>query len=196
MARSLIRHTYSLPRSLAIILVGLALALSVAWAVVQPLRPILAARYLDRGDALLESQEFAAAIQEYRLALTYEPSSEQAKSRLALARTGHTDPAVLADFYRQHGVDGELSKLERATGDFSSPKQALTVGVSLYSSRDYGYARYALEKAVELDPQYAEAWNYLALDDKELARLDPTYVAKQAEAEAKRDTLTAKYLSR
>jgi len=192
--RRLIRPAYSGRRSAAILLVGLLLGAALVWLALQPLRPVVADRYVARGDTYLQSQQFADARAQYRLALRFNPADTAAAANLILAERGETDPAVLRQFYRQHDDLAPLAKLDQALSAFADPKQALVAGAGLYVAHEYAYARYPLEKAVGMDPQYAEAWNYLALDYGELAKLDSGYLAKEKAAAARRDALTTSYL--
>ena len=192
--RRLIREKYSWSRALAIVVVGLVLGVVLVWQIIQPLRPLVAQRYVTRGDSYLISQEFSEAQGQYREALKFEPSDTTATEHLALATKGPANPALLKNFYTQNNVLSQLNRLSTAQASFSNPKLALEAGAGLYNAQDYAYAQYPLQTAVSMDPQYAEAWDWLAKDYGKLAKIDSDYTSKQKAAETTRDSLTTQYL--
>lgn len=185
---------YSALRSLLILALGLCAALLLAWQVAQPLRPALSDRYLSRGDSFLEAQDYGDARAQYAVALRYNPDNALAKAHDAIAAAMPTDPAKGEQFYLARGVQSVTNRLAAAQKQYSTPKEALQAGVTLYVGHDYGYARYPLERAVSLDPGYAEAWNYLGLNYQELAKVDASFAEKARQALAKRDSITTRYL--
>ena len=52
------------------------------------------------------------------------------------------------------------------------PKDAVALGLKYLAQGDFAYARYPLEQAIQLDPNYPEAWHYLAQTYQELAKYD------------------------
>ena len=185
---------FSARRSVAIMLIGLALGAIVLWQALQPVRRQIAGRYVDRGDSYMENRDFDLALDEYAKAQDFDPSSSEASSRIALAKEGEVNIAALRSFFASHGKPDLVKEIDAATKTYSQPKDALEAGATLYTAQEFALARYPLEEAVMLDPGYPEAWNYLGLTYKELAFYDASYNAKAAQAFAKRDALTPNYL--
>lgn len=168
-----------------LVLIGLQLA--------PPLRQELSARFLHRGDQLMLQQEYEGAAQEYRRAARYDGQNAAAKERERMAQAAPYDMAVAGEFYRERGVAAVTERLDRALAQYSTPKEAAEAGLAFYGAKEYVYAQYPLERAVKLDPQYAEAWHYLGLTYRELAKENARYQKMASEALAKRDGLTLKY---
>jgi Tfp pilus assembly protein PilF len=187
-------RSFSVRRSIVILVLALALAGVLIVEALGPVRLRVAQRYLSRGDSYLAAQEFDAASAEYDKALHYDSSLQAARDHLALAESAPTDIARLRAFYQEHGVQAVVDKLDRAQKAYTDPKEALTVGASFYEAHDFSYAQYPLLLATQLDPGYPEAWNYLGLTYQELARDNASYRAKATAAFAKRDSLTLKYI--
>jgi Tfp pilus assembly protein PilF len=180
-------------RSIAILLVGLALGGLLVLEIATPIRERIADRYVERGDSYLVSQDFDVATEQYDKALSYDKNNQDAKNGQKLAALGPVDIAKLKDFYEQNRVDSVLSKLALASQNFTDAKQALQVGVNFYADHDYAYARYPMEKAVSIDPGYPEAWHYLGQTYQKLAQWDSSYTAKATDAFKHRDELTPNY---
>jgi tetratricopeptide (TPR) repeat protein len=157
--------TYSTRRAIIIILVSLGLALAILHQLIQPIHRKLAERFVARGDQFFALQDFAHADNEYKEALTYDPHNQTALAHKQLANAAKTDIAIAEPFF------------------------------VLYNQGFYTYAQYSLQQAVESDPGYPEAWNYVGLNDTKLADIDPTFKEKATKAFAKRDALTPKYLN-
>jgi Tfp pilus assembly protein PilF len=181
-------------RAFLIVLVGLLLGVLLILEISIPFRQKIAERHVERGDVYLVAQDFDQAALEYRQALSYDSSNQPAIQKEKLARKGGTDIAVLKDFYEEHFVTAVLSNLAIAQKEYEKPKESLEAGVSFYEKGEYVYARYPLERAVRLDPEYPEAWHYLGLTYQELSKEDSSYSQKAAEALEKRDQLTPRYL--
>ncbi|MEI6477533.1 MAG: hypothetical protein WCO52_00910 [bacterium] len=186
--------SFSVPRSLAIIGIGLAIGVVILWQVAIPFREKVAARYVERGDAYLVVQEFDSAAGEYQKGLDFDRHNAQAAEGLRLAKLGPVDVAQLREFYISHNATTVISQLDNATKSYPNPKSALQAGVDLYAKHQYNYARYPMQSAVKLDPGYPEAWNYLGLDYQKLAEWDASYTTKAEEMFKKRDALTPNYL--
>jgi len=182
-------------RVVGIIVVSAVLAVLLAYEVVTPIRQAVSTRFVDRGDTYMVSLEFDQAKAEYREALRYDAQNGLASQRLSLAEVAPADIAQAKGFYQEKGVASVIQKLDKAQQSYTDPKQAVLGGLYFYTNKDYVYARYPLEQAVQLDPGYPDAWNYLALTYQQLAKLDPSYEAKATEAFRRRDTLTPKYLA-
>lgn len=181
------------PRAILAISIGVVLGGVVAWQVIEPVKGTIAERFRLRGDTYLVEQNYDQAISEYQKSLHYNSQNQVASHNLQLAEQGSTDPATLKEFFSEHNQTEEVKKIEAAQTLYTNPKEALAAGVTLYEQKDFAFARYPLERAVALDPQYPEAWNYLGLDYQELAKENASFRAKAAAAWAKRDSLTPKY---
>lgn len=187
------RDTVSYRRAIIAVGVALALALLVITKIAWHVRQEVANRYLERGDIYLTQLEFSAAVDEYQKALHADPSNAEAISRLHTAEIAPVDIAQAASFYQEHRVESVISKLQEAQQPYSTVTAAVAEGVKLYSAQEAVYAQYPLERAVQLDPGYPEAWNYLGLTYQELAKIDSTYTKKAEVAFARRDALTPAY---
>ncbi len=185
---------FSRRRTALILLLSLALAFLILGEVSGPLRQRLSRRYIVRGDAYMVQENFLSAAREYEQAVAYDGSNIDAANRLVQAEAALTDPAAAEPFFAAHQVGSALDRLAQARQPFENPKTALSTGVQLYTEQHYAYARYALERAVQLDEAYPEAWHYLALDYQKLGEIDQSYKSKADEAFKRRDALTPKYL--
>lgn len=185
----------SVRRSLAILAVGILLAGVILWQLSQPVKVKVSERFTERGDGYFVAQNFEQAEEEYHKALRYNPENSTAKQNLDLATKAEVDIAAAADFFTQHGVAEVGEKLAVAKKGYTNPKEALKVGVEFFNNGELRFARYPLERAVQLDPDYPEAWHYLALTYQEYAKNDAQYKQQAEDAFKKRDSLTPKYLN-
>lgn len=126
-----------------------------------PINRRLAVRNLNRGDAAVVAQQYDRAISEYQQASARDKTLQIADDRRQLAEIAKTDPLRATPLFEAVHATAQLTKLGRATREFSSPPEALVVGVSLLQQGDAAYAVYALEKALQLDPNYLEAKQWL-----------------------------------
>jgi Tfp pilus assembly protein PilF len=182
-------------RGLAIIAVACVLAAVLCWQLAVPLRERISARFVSRGDSYMQSLDFINAAEEYKKALRYVPDNEVAAERERQAKISLTDIAQAKSFFEVFQVTSVLGKLAEAEGPFYYPKDALTEGVKLFVGKEYVFAQYPLQRAVALDPEYPEAWHYLAQTYQKLGEIDPAYRAKAVEAFRRRDTLTPLYMN-
>ena len=185
---------FSKRRTAFIFFIAALLAIFISWQIIIPVRQDVSARYVQRGDAYLSAQEFDSAQKEFQQAISYDSTNQTAKERLEIAKKSLTDIALVGDFYRQQQITAVVQKLDTAQKMYSTPKQALQAGVLFYQNHDFVYAQYPLQRAIELDPGYPEAWHYLSLTYQELTKADPTIQAKADAALKKQNELTAKYL--
>ena len=181
-------------RAVASFVVALLLLYLGVTAVLVPIKAKLASRYLAKGDALFADQDFQDAFFQYDRALSYEPNDELAARNRQMAKAAPTDIAQAKPFFEAHGVGEVLSRLAEAQAAYVTPKAALAEGVKLYAAGEFSYAQYPLLRAVQLDPGYPEAWNYLGLTYGELGKVDGAYLQKENNAFAQRDILTPKYI--
>lgn len=181
-------------RGILIILIGLIIGFLVVWQFSIPVRHRLAERQIDRGDVFLLAQDYSGATVEYQKALSYEKTNTEAEHRLELAKEGPVDIVKLRQFYLDHKDLEIVTKIDQATKSYTEPKEALKAGVELYSAKEFVYAQYPIQEAIRLDPDYPEAWHYLGLTYQQLAKIDPNYTEKAADAWEHRDALTPKYL--
>lgn len=191
------RISPTLPRFRAVLILVISFALGglISWQVIQPVYRRVSDRYVVRGDAFLASGEPEAAEVEYRDALKYNAKNQLAQQRLILAETVPVDIAAGRGFYEEKGVAAVVQKIDKARTAYARPKEAVQIGLEFYTNREFVYARYPLERAVQLDPEYPEAWHYLGLTYQELAKTDPSFQAKAEEAFRRRNLLTPNYLS-
>ncbi len=173
--------------------VGIAILSSIL--VIKPVQQRIADRYAVRADADFVAGQYAQAQANYTKSLSYNPELESARTNRALAEQASTNPNAALSFFAQHNAVIQLGQLQEAMQQFADPKQALIEGVKLYQAGSFSYAQYPLKKATELDPQYAEAWNYLGLTYQELAKVDSSFTERATSAFAARDHLTSKYLT-
>jgi len=164
------------------------------WQGVIPIRIAVAKRYVTRGDSYFVHQQFDLAEQEYQSALKYDGKLTEASTREAIAANASTDIAAARPLFVELGQTDEVNAIDQATVAYTDPQKALAGGVAFYNNAQYALARYPLEKAVQLDPNYPEAWNYLALTYDQLAQSNATFQAKAKDARTKRDALTPKYI--
>ena len=181
-------------RSLSIFVIALALLYTLVQAILVPIKSKLSARYLAKGDALFVDQDYQDAVVQYSYALSYKANNVTATRNRQMAEAASTDIVKAKPFFEMYGVSEPLEKLSEAQIAYQDPKEALTEGVKLYAAGEFAYAQYPLLRAVQLDPNYPEAWNYLGLTYGELGKRDQVYSKKASEALKKRDILTPMYL--
>lgn len=184
---------YSTRRTIAIFVIAIILLSFMGLQVIEWARPELAKRYLARGESYLVSQDFSAAEREFEKAEA--AGSLEAPQWKARVHAAPTDPRILKDFWQAHQVEPVLDRLEQATADFSDPKAALTAGATLFIQGYPAYAQYAVDRAIEMDPKYPEAWHYRYQIYDKLAEFDASYREKANQAKQTRDTLTSLYLN-
>jgi tetratricopeptide (TPR) repeat protein len=160
-----------------------------------PFRRSISQRYTARGDSYMKEQEFDLAVTEYQRALRYDGNNAEAQSHLTLAQKAPVDIAVAKDFFVQNHVQSVLDRLALAQKPYTDPKEALRVGAQLYQDKEFVYAQYPIQRALLLDADYPEAWQYLSLVDVELGKFDKAYVEKGKAAARRRDALTPKFLN-
>ncbi|HSI20138.1 MAG TPA: hypothetical protein VLA04_00285 [Verrucomicrobiae bacterium] len=184
---------FSARRTTAIFVVAFAILWLLGYQVFAAIRPQLAERYTNRGVEYLKTQNFPAAAREFRRA--QELKSPDAERWLTLAESAPTDPRELDGFWRESHIDPVVRLLDESGGPFTSPKAAVTAAIRLYETGEPEYAQYALEKALEADPDYPEAWHYRYLTYEKLAAENAKYRKMAEEARQKRDQLTSLYLN-
>lgn len=182
-------------RVLLIFVIALVLIVTLIYQLGAPLRHIFANRFLERGDTFFSSLEYDSAEREYDKALLYDKNMTLAADHLALVKEAPTDIAVARDFFAEKGRREVVDRIDAAKEHFTDPKKALETGATLYQQGQYVYAQYPLQTAVTLDPEYPEAWHYLALTYDHLAKENARFREKAVEARAKRDALTPRYLN-
>jgi len=185
--------TFSTRRSCLVLILAFALLILVLSQLLIPVRHWAGQRFLARGDTLLAAQKFDEAQEEYKRAWHTDGNNSEARGREVLAREALTDIAQARDFFQQRGDTVMVAKIDQATEPYATPKEALSVGVQFMEKGEYSLARYPLQLATELDPEYPEAWHYLGLTYEKLALLDANYRVKAQEAMTRRDALTAKW---
>lgn len=179
---------------MAILLLGVALLGVIMNHFLSPLRQTLSDRFVSRGDAYMRSLDFPAAEVEYHKAVSYVSGNSVALSRQRYAAVSQTNIADARPLFEELHVQSVLVTLDQAQAEFKDPKEALREGVLLYTQKEYVYAQYPLQKAVQLDPEYPEAWHYLGLTYQKLGEIDPNYQVKSREAFRKRDSLSPAYI--
>jgi tetratricopeptide (TPR) repeat protein len=181
-------------RGIVIILLSLALLAVIINHFLSPLRQSLSDRFVSRGDSYMQSLDFPSAAKEYHKAVSYVSSNNEAATRERYASIAQVDIAAAKPLFEELHIDNVLNILDQAQANFPNPKEALKEGVLLYSEKKYVYAQYSLQKAIQLDPEYPEAWHYLGLTYQKLGEIDPDYQNKSLAAFRKRDALTPTYL--
>jgi tetratricopeptide (TPR) repeat protein len=126
-----------------------------------PMNKKLASRNLVRGDLAVAAERYDEAAKEYSLAIERDPSLQIAADRAALVEVAKTDPLAARSLFEVLGASSQLAKLDRVTRDFINAPDALVTGVAMLKDGEKVYARYALKKALELDPNYIEAKDWL-----------------------------------
>lgn len=182
-------------RSLLILVIGTTLLLVVLYQAAKPLQRVISERYMARGDSLLLDLKFSEAQTEYDRAIRLDSQNIAAMDRLQIAQSAVTDIFSARNFFFDHGKTDLVNKIDSATTSFNSAKAALAAGVGLYNQQEYRFARYPLENALKFDPNYPEAWHYLALTYDQLAKEDNSYLQKAADARKKRDLLTPLWIN-
>jgi tetratricopeptide (TPR) repeat protein len=183
---------FSLRRAAAILAIAAVLCGLTAWEVISSVRPEIAQRHVERGKNHLKSAQYDAASAEFRTAERLLAGS--AGDWLQLAQDAPTNPRVLTEYWREQGVTPLVARLEEATRPYDSPKDALAAAMNLHAAGHSAFAQYALDRALELDPTYPEAWHYRYLVCDAMAEFDASYRAKADAARVKRDQLTPLYL--
>ena len=185
-----------LPRWRSLTALGLTVALLLLATpfVLKPVKLKLAERYESRGDTYFSRLQFKDAEGEYRQALQYDPQRVGSVNSLRMAQLSESDLKAGLPFFKAHNITEVVNLLNDATMPYPTPKESLEEGVKLFSVGRFAYARYPLERAVLLDPEYPEAWNYLGLTYQELAKEEPGMKGKAEEAFNKRDSLTVIYI--
>lgn len=186
---------FSWQRCVVIGILSLILLFVLSTRLTLPYNQRLSQRFLDRGDTYLIAREFEESIKQYEKALKNNSDNALARERLKLARQASLDIAALRDFYAEKGVREMVDKIDLSTQAYSTPKAALTAGVRFYEDRDYVFAQYPLRRALKLDSGYPEAWHYLGLTYREMAKIEPEYNKQAEEAWQKRDQLTTRYIT-
>lgn len=181
-------------RTLAIFVITFIILLLIKQQLDVPYDKLMFERYSKRGDVYFQALDYGKAEEQYRKALVYQKGDVDVLEKIDMLGQVRTNPKAAKLFFEQNNITGELVKLSKSEIDYTTPKDALKAGVDLYTQGDYGYARYPIEKALELDTEYAEAWHYLAMTYEKLAEFDAQYKEKAVEARNKRDALTPMYL--
>ena len=181
---------FTLGRSLLIIVLGFLIVCILAWQASLPIKRALAIRYVARGDTYMIQNNYNRAVQEYQSALKNDSQNAEALRKETIAVEASTDIASARDLFQELGQTSMVTKIDQATKPFDSPKAALQAGVSYYQASEYSLARYPLETALQLDPNYPEAWHYLALVYDKLATYSSVFKDKATDARSKRDALS------
>lgn len=184
---------FSKGRSAAVIVVAVLLLGVAANAAIQKAKPPLAARYETKGIAFLKEQQFEQAAREFARAETL--GRKESAVWEQWAKDAPTDPKVLEYYWRFWDIPEVTAKLDQALTPFTEPKAALAQGIALYSAGEPQYAQYAIDRALELDPKYPEAWHYRYLTYLKLAEQNARYREQAEQARQERDRLTSLYLN-
>ena len=192
--RFIIQEHFSLARATVILVISVVIAALLASQIIGPAKQKIAERYLLRGDSYFASQNFDQAILEYQKGIDFDSNNLSLSEHLALVKKAKTDIASARIYFAAHGVTSVVELIDESKKQYQNPKDALAAGAKLYQDGEYPYAQYPLELSVELDPGYAEAWHYLALDYQKLAQIDKGYATKATAAITKQNQLTPNYL--
>jgi tetratricopeptide (TPR) repeat protein len=183
---------FSRRRAIAILVVAAALCVVIGNEAAARVRPDLANRYVERGKSYLKSEQYDAAAREFRSAERLDAGS--AAQWVQLAEDAPTNPRILTEYWREEEVVPLVARVEAATLPYDSPKEAVAAAITLYAAGYPEFAQYALDRALELDPAYPEAWHYRYLVYDKMAEKRAVYRQKADEARQKRDELTSLYL--
>lgn len=155
----------------------------------------LGPRYVRRGDAAIKLGTTSEALNAYRKASA---EGQQVDTRIICAQQIPVDPLQCQSLFAELGMVTQANLLIRAQAAFASPKQAALAGEQLTAEGYPEYARYALESAVSLDPDYAEGWQLLVTNYDSLAQrstVSAGELRQLADATRKRrDLVSSKYL--
>lgn len=188
------RGTFSIKRIMLIFLVAISLIFLLVNEMLKPIEKKISDRYLMRGDQYFTVLNYTKAEKEYQKALEYNSGNLKARQNLDLVKVAPIEIAKTRDFFVEKGVSEMVKQIDLATTDYTTPKEALAVGVAFYEKGDWALSQYPLQKAVSLDSQYPEAWHYLGLVYERLSSIDSSYSERAKAAFAKRDELTPEYL--
>lgn len=181
-------------RTVSIVVIGLLIGILVLWEVLTPFKKEVALRYIERGDRYLLEELLQPALDSYNQALRFDPANQTAVSRQQMTMRARTDALAMRGFVQDHGMTAAAQRLESALYEYEQPKDALIAGVDLYQRGYYSYARYPVERALEIDRYYTEAWHYLGLICGELAKIDSEWQECTEKAWSERDKLSTEYL--
>jgi predicted Zn-dependent protease len=189
---------FSRRRALAVIVLGCALPLILAWFARPPFERWLSDRYVLRAEQAFLSEQYDAAQADLVLARrSAERGNASIQSVIDLQEmvvAAQVDPQRVRDMWQRRGSQVQLDRLREAEDATGTVRDLVIRGEQLRLQGYPGFARYSLERAVAQDPKYPEGWHRLSLVYDQLAAIDPSYAARASGARAERDRLASFWL--
>jgi len=137
----------------------------------QPLRGRASTSYIDSGDKFLAQKEYVRADLEYQKALILSPNCNQAKERQVLAKNVAGDISAVKNLNGNALFISIVDKINSASGFPGNETEAVRQSRQLIEEGEYQLAIIPAKTALEMDPNYRDAWLYLGLANLKAATL-------------------------
>lgn len=145
-----------------IIYLGAAILIYILFLLVSaPMHNNISDRFLSRGESFLAQRQYEKAFVEFSKSLKYNKNNSKTRQNLALTKKIVLDITAGQSFFKVHNEE-LAEKISEAQKKFPHAKAALEYGILNMESGDLQIALIPLNKSVEMDPSYPEAWKFLA----------------------------------
>lgn len=144
--------------------------LLVLFLISSPLRAKLSNEYMTKGDDLLEQKKYLSAELQYRKAIILKKNAK-AQERMDLSKKAQTNVLELEIFYAEKDNLDQLNLFSKVKEVPANAKDAVVLSQDLIKSGEYQLAIVAADTALQMDPGYDIAKEYLSIANKETANL-------------------------
>lgn len=144
--------------------------LLILFLVTSPLRAKMSTDYVKKGDDLLEGKKYLSAELQYRKAIILKENTK-AQERMDLSKKAQTNVLELELFYAEKDNLDQLNLFSKVKEVPENAKDAVTLSKTLIESGEYQLAIVAADTALQMDPGYDIAKEYLSIANKETANL-------------------------
>lgn len=133
-----------------------------------PLRGHAAKRLIKKGDNFLAENKYVSAALLYDKAAALS-GKDSVSGKKALLSRASTDILKLEEFYKDRGNKEKIEKIEKVSGVPANEVEAVKLSRAMIEEGEYQLAIVSAKTATEMDPEYKDAWVYLAIANKKTA---------------------------
>jgi len=126
--------------------------------------------YVKKGDGLLEQKKYLSAELQYRKAIILK-KNVKAQERMDLSKKAQTNVLELELFYAEKDNLDQLNLFSKVKEVPENAKNAVVLSKTLIESGEYQLAIVAADTALQMDPGYDIAKEYLSIANKETSNL-------------------------
>jgi len=133
-----------------------------------PFRHRISNRFKDRGIEYLSHRQYENSIKEFNKAKKFNKKNSEIQEKIELVQKTTKDLLKGKKFFEDNNSD-LAKKITEASGDYPHAKAALEAGVSYLEAGDAQLALIAINRAIEIDPEYPDAYRIAKIAYNQLA---------------------------